>query len=397
MPALPDYIKVSPRPFSEWSPPGDDTFELDETFELVYRNVAENPNVSTEKVAMLIELDEAVTSRVIDRLAGLRLITREADYDGWTAIEPEVALAALLARQQAGLARHQQRVEDSRLMVARLLSAWGQHKRAGPAGIEWLIGGPAVWARLAEFADECREESLSLRPAGQLTGKSLDSPRAIDEGMLARGVRSRSIVLDSARNDKPTMAYLRWETGAGGEVCTLPTLPARVWIFDRRYALIPVTNLTGVAGALAVSCDAIVQSFVTLFSMLWADAEPLTDCRPRRHGALSPQEVHILKLWAQGHTDASAARRMQVSLRTVRRLSDRLTERFGAHSRFQLGAAAMALQLIDPVEVSLSKAPAPCEGARAPSHEPTATLSRPCVSMSPNRLLTQSSSYTVMR
>src|SRR5258708_4672604 len=184
-----------------------------------------------------------------------------------------------------------------------------------------------------------------------MSGRSLDRPRTIDKGLLERGIRSRSIVLDAVRNDRPTVSYLRREAEIGGEVRTLPTLPARVRVFDRRRALVPVSNLTGITGALVVSCDAIVEAFVMLFTMLWADAEPLADHRQRQPGALSPQEAHILRLWAQGYTDASAARRMQVSLRTVRRLSDQLTERLGAHSRFQLGAAAMARRLIDPAEV----------------------------------------------
>lgn len=325
--------------------------ELDEADEKAYHKIVGHPGVSTEKAAILMDVDEATAYLILDRLAGLGLITHEADCGFWNPIEPEVALAGLLARQQSGLARHQQRVEDSRLMVARLLAAYGQRKQGDPAGIEWLIGGQAVWARLAELADDCQEESLSLCPVGQLSGRTLDSPRAIDEGLLGRGVRCRAIVLASARNDRSTVNYLRSQAKEGAQLRTMPTLPARMRIFDHRRVLVPVSNLTGITGALIVSCDAIVESFVTLFSMLWTAAEPLTDQRLRRNGALSAQEAHILRLWAQGHTDASAARRMQVSLRTVRRLSDQLTERLGAHSRFQLGAAAMAWQLIDPAEM----------------------------------------------
>lgn len=345
MTALPGSISAST--IEDYS-----SLDLNEAEEAAYEKIAGHPGLSTEKAALLMDVDEATAYRIFDRLAGLGLITHETDCGIWTPIEPEVALAGLLARQQSGLALHQQRVEDSRLMVARLLVAYGQRAQGDPTGIEWLIGPGAVWARLAELADDCQEECLSLRPVGQLSGRTLDSPRAIDDGLLDRGIRSRAIVLASVRNDRSAVAYLRRESEAGAEVRTLPTLPARVRVFDRRRVLVPVSNLTGIAGALIVSCDAIVASFVTLFSMLWADAEPLTNRRLRADGTLSPQEAHILRLWAQGHTDASAARRMQVSLRTVRRLSDELTDRLGAHSRFQLGAAAMARQLIDPAEVS---------------------------------------------
>jgi DNA-binding CsgD family transcriptional regulator len=203
-----------------------------------------------------------------------------------------------------------------------------------------------VRARTAELAAGCAEECLSMRP-----GTDPGVARTVDEDLPARGVGSRSIVLDSARNDKQAMAALMREVEAGAEIRTLPTLPAHVRIFDQRHAVVSVGNLTGVAGELVVSCEAVVHSFVTLFAKLWAEAEPLGDRRPQRGDTLSPQEVHVLKLWAQGHTDASAARRMAVSLRTVRRLSDRLTERLGTRSRFQLGAVAIMRNLIDPAEI----------------------------------------------
>jgi DNA-binding CsgD family transcriptional regulator len=353
MSALPELSvrRLSLEPFRGWSPEGREGFELDATAESVYRCVVENPHVSTEKLAELMACSEVTVQFSLEHLARLQLVTRDGESDGWTAVEPEAGLAALLARQQAELARHQQRVEDSRLMVARLLTTCGRRSTQDPAGVEWVIGGPAVRARTAGLATECQEECLSLRPAGQPLAGTLDARTIGGDGALAGDVESRTIVLDSARNDKSTMTHLRWEMGAGAEVRTLPTLPARMQIFDRSHAVVSVSNLTGVAGALIVSCDDVVHSFVTLFSKLWAEAEPLGDSRPHRGDTLSPQEVHILKLWAQGHTDASAARRMEVSLRTVRRLSDRLTERFGTSSRFQLGAVAIAKKLIDPAEV----------------------------------------------
>ncbi|MDN3356439.1 LuxR C-terminal-related transcriptional regulator [Actinomadura sp. DC4] len=339
---------MGPESFSAWSYDGRPNLELDATAESVYQSVLENPGVSTEKLAELMALSEVTVQFALEHLARLELVACGAGDDGWTAVEPETGLAALLARQQAELARHQQQVEDSRLTAARLLATCSQRRPQDPAGVEWIVGAPEVRARTARLAAECQEEYLSLRP-GQ--SPAFDDARTVDEDVLARGIESRSIVLDSVRNDRPAMACLRWEMGAGADVRTLPTLPARVRVFDRRYAVVSVSNLTGMDGALVVSSEAVVHSFVTLFSKLWAEAEPLGDCRPRRGDKLSPREVHILKLWAQGHTDASAARRMEVSLRTIRRLSDRLTERLGTTSRFQLGAVAIAKRLIDPAEI----------------------------------------------
>lgn len=350
LPELP-VRRMRPEPLAGWADDERPGFELDATTSSIYQNVLENPGVSTEKLAGLMEQSEVTVQFALEHLARLELVTYGADRDGWAAVEPEAGLTALLARQQAELARHQQQVEDSRLTIARLLVTCGRRRSQDPAGVEWIVGAAEIRARTAALAAECADEHLWLRPVGRPPARTLDAARAIDTEILARGVVSRSIVLDSVRNDRSTMAGLRWEMGAGADVRTLPTLPAHVRIFDRHHAVVPVGNLTGMAGALVVSCDAVVHAFVTLFTKLWADAEPLGDSRPRRGDALSPQEMHILKLWAQGHTDASAARQMEVSLRTVRRLSDRLTERLGTSGRFQLGAVAIARRLIDPAEV----------------------------------------------
>ena len=54
----------------------------------------------------------------------------------------------------------------------------------------------------------------------------------------------------------------------------------------------------------------------------------------------SPRERQLLRLWARGYTDQRAARELDVSLRTVRRMSASLMERFGVHSRVQVGGLA---------------------------------------------------------
>lgn len=123
-----------------------------------------------------------------------------------------------------------------------------------------------------------------------------DVSGSVEDDLLPRGVTCRSIVLDSVRNDKQAIVRLSAEGEAGAEVRTLPTLPARVRIFDQRQAVISVGNLTCVAGELVVVCNAVVHSYVTLFAKLWAEAEPLREHKPRRGGSaltlhLEPRHV----------------------------------------------------------------------------------------------------------
>jgi len=318
------------------------TLGIDSVAKSVYLAMVAQPHAEIPKLAEELDESDDAIAGALEQLANLSLVAPGAGATGWLPVAPEFGLASLLARQQADLARHQLQVDDSRREVAQLLASHGRRSQGQVPGVEWLSGEAAVWQRVAELADGCQEEALSLGPTERLTESVIEAARPVDEALLRRGARSRSILLESARNDNSSMPYLRWKMEAVGGVRMLPSLPVWMMMIDHRYAVVPVANGRSVVGGLVCTAESIISAFAALFATLWKEALPLTEARPRTGGHLSLQEQHILRLWAQGLTDASAARQMDVSLRTVRRLSDKLTERFGAHSRFQLGAMAIA-------------------------------------------------------
>src|SRR5947207_1648255 len=81
----------------------------------------------------------------------------------------------------------------------------------------------------------------------------------------------------------------------------------------------------------------------------WRSARPFGE-PPRRDGnGLTGIERELLELLGRGLTDEAAARKLGVSLRTVRRMMADLTTRLGATSRFQAGMRAHQLGwLTDP-------------------------------------------------
>jgi DNA-binding NarL/FixJ family response regulator len=58
------------------------------------------------------------------------------------------------------------------------------------------------------------------------------------------------------------------------------------------------------------------------------------------HDELSDRERQLLTLLTAGYTDESAAVRLGISVRTVRRLVSGIMNRLGARSRFQAGVKA---------------------------------------------------------
>ena len=66
------------------------------------------------------------------------------------------------------------------------------------------------------------------------------------------------------------------------------------------------------------------------------------------HGAAEPSAVEreLLGLLAEGLTDATVAKRLNVSLRTERRMVAELMRRLGASGRFEAGVKAARLRWI---------------------------------------------------
>lgn len=72
--------------------------------------------------------------------------------------------------------------------------------------------------------------------------------------------------------------------------------------------------------------------------------------------SLTKRERDLLRLLALGNTDATAARAMHLSQRTVSNTLRHLMDQLGVDNRFQLGLAIGAQQLIEPAGVLPSAA-----------------------------------------
>ncbi|WP_328718082.1 helix-turn-helix domain-containing protein [Streptomyces sp. NBC_00247] len=318
------------------------TQAIDSVARSVYLAMVDLPDAGiTELAARLREAEETVRQG-LEELSALLLVVPGDTATGWRPVDLELGLAAMLARQQAELARHRLQVEDSRLEVTRLLTEHGRAGRDSAPGVEWLAGADTVWRRVAELAEGCEQEWLTVGPTERLATAASGGVPPVEEILRRRGTAARTIVLESVRNDPDAMDRLRGSGDGIGSIRTLPSLPAWMILCDRTHAVVPVVGVQSVAGAMVCCVESVTEAFAALFARLWKEALPLAEARPRTRGSLSLQEQHVLRLWAQGLTDAAAARRMDVSLRTVRRLSEKLTDRFGAQSRFQLGALAIA-------------------------------------------------------
>lgn len=95
-----------------------------------------------------------------------------------------------------------------------------------------------------------------------------------------------------------------------------------------------------------------VTAVYSLFEQVWATATPFGAPEPVDAHGLNPQELELLKILSEGHTDEVAGRRLNLSLRTVRRMMSQIMDRLGAQSRFQAGVQAAAQGWLEAAESS---------------------------------------------
>ncbi|GHI88213.1 helix-turn-helix domain-containing protein [Streptomyces xanthophaeus] len=315
---------------------------LDARAEAVYRAMLVQPMSGVAALAAAVGSDEDGVREALDLLSELALVQPSAEDSGrLRAVSPDIGMEILMARGQAELAAQQQRLEASRAAAARLISEYSELRPAAShPGVEQLIGLDAVRDRLVALTRETKEELLAFSPDATLSESALAASRPLNRTLLERGVRMRTLYLDSVRNSRPSVEHANWLTELGGQVRTVAALPTRMLIADRSTALIPVSDDSS-AGAVVLTGHGMLVALCALFESTWESAQPLAEVAvPGPHGLTSQQSTAV-RLLSEGHTDDAIAKRLGVSSRTARRIANDLMERLGARSRFEAGVRAV--------------------------------------------------------
>jgi DNA-binding CsgD family transcriptional regulator/sugar-specific transcriptional regulator TrmB len=313
---------------------------LDTTTESVYRALLEQSAWGVVEIGAHLGLSESEVRDALDRLAALNLVSAPGPGQGVRAVQPRLGLIALLARTEANLVERQRQIEEARAAVTALASEY-EADSASIGSIEPIEGLDAVRDRLRGLAQSAKRECLSLVPGGAQRPDAMEASKPLDQLALERGVAVRSIYQDSFRNDPATLQYVEWLATLGGETRTVPTLPIPLVIVDREYALVPLDPSDGRRGALVLSGPGMIAALCALFDQFWQAGMPWGQRRKRDQESLSAVEHELLWLLAQGMTDETAAHKLGLSLRTVRRMTSELMTRLNAHSRFEAGVRAV--------------------------------------------------------
>jgi DNA-binding CsgD family transcriptional regulator len=319
------------------------TAGLDDQVRRVYKMLLSEPTWGLEQIAAGAALTEGEVRSALDRLTELSLLHGTTGGEGaLLPVNPVVALGPAVSRAEAELDERRAVLSRDKAVLAALAS---EYEALAPGrssdGVERLDGVDRVRVRLTELSQRATSEVCTLAPGGALSGAALEAAKPLDEQNLGRGVRMRTLYLNSIRNDVATVGYAKWLASRGGEIRTVPALPMRLILCDTSAAVVPLDTEDSKRGALVIHHRSVVRALKELFEFLWEPAMVLGAPETAESDEPADRDIALLKMLAAGQTDESIARKMGVSLRTVRRHVAELLRRLDAQSRFQAGVEAV--------------------------------------------------------
>lgn len=287
--------------------------------------------------------DPSAVAAALDGLLENGLAGRSQDDDDMVMpLNPQSTLHSWRDDAEAAVLEAADQASRLRRQVPGVLESFEEHRVAAePVRLVSLTDRDAIVAELETLNASCQREVLAM--VSNKPGKgALKHSRSLDLALLHRGVAVRSIYLDSTRHETDLMEYLHWLHCHGGEIRLAPTVPVRLLVFDRATAVLAHDPADLRAGALVVTHPGMLAGLVHLFELAW-DSADRAFARPTVTEGLSAVEREMLRLFSRGAKDEAVARRLDVSVRTVRRTVAQLGERLSVTSRFELGVRAVEL------------------------------------------------------
>ena len=177
---------------------------------------------------------------------------------------------------------------------------------------------------------------LWLRPDAWAMPRESRVSELLAEAM-ATGRRSRAIYPVRAVTEAPDA--LRTRALLGEQVRIISEVPTRMFILGDSHAVLPEPLGFADEPRVHVRQRSIVAALTLGFELLWSRAAPLPDLEAAT--ARPDERRFLLEQLMAGATDEVIARKLGISLRTVRRRIAALMTELGVDTRFQAGVEAV--------------------------------------------------------
>lgn len=319
---------------------------LDAVCVQVYLSLHSVPDADSDQLAQRLGLQVSEVIDALDDLADLTLLRPGLTPSSrLRPVSIERALHTLLRQQSDqlkaqsdSLALLQSAMKE--LLAARPTPPLDAH---GHVDIETMTGAEAMQTRLEELILRANSSITSLQPGGARPREHLELARQFDEDLSQRGLLVRTIYQNAVKNDRRNMEYARWLDSMGMRVRFAPVVPFRLLLLDRDTAVLVHRLATLPHEMFVIREPGLLAPLFEYVELCWENSEPLENGEirgPQAGEQPTTQELALLQLLAGGSTDEAAAKKLGVSVRTVRRMMADLMERLGATSRFEAGHRA---------------------------------------------------------
>ncbi|MEV5961639.1 helix-turn-helix domain-containing protein [Kribbella sp. NPDC051952] len=288
----------------------------------------------------ITELDEVVPDRAasIDTILGglvqAGLARRSgSDHSRFLPVPPDAGLEAMTLRRESEL--KQARIE--------VLNAYDEFRRTvnneSTTHLLEVVTGSAIVERIHQIKGGAQREILAIDSPPYYIG----GPNQEEIDHLRRGVAYR-VVYSPESVEVP--GYLTENilpcVEAGEQARVLPDVPAKLTIIDGSiaYVSMSVRDTDVNRSLLIIRPSSLLTALIGMFELCWRNALPLHASVGAEDDRLEPIERRLLALLATGAADDTIARTLGISRRTFFRYLERLMNRTGASTRFQLALHA---------------------------------------------------------
>jgi DNA-binding CsgD family transcriptional regulator len=249
-------------------------------------------------------------------------------------VPPDAGLEALTLRRESEL--KQARIE--------VLNAYDEFRRTvhneSTTHLIEVVTGTAIVERINQIKGSAQREILAIDSPPYYLGAG---PNQMEIEQLNRGVAYR-VVYSPESVEVP--GYLTENilpcVEAGEQARVLPDVPAKLTIIDGSIAFVSmsVRDTDVNRSLLIIRPSSLLTALIGMFELCWRNALPLHASVGAEDDRLEPIERRLLALLATGAADDTIARTLGISRRTFFRYLERLMNRTGASTRFQLALHA---------------------------------------------------------
>ncbi|WP_157982519.1 LuxR C-terminal-related transcriptional regulator [Nocardiopsis sp. FIRDI 009] len=310
----------------------------------LYRLSVEHPSWTTEDALERLQVSEARLTELVDLLVDLRLLRPSQDsHREFSTSGPESAAVELLNEDRRRLLEEQLRMERLRDEILALQPTYfkARQTRRSSEAFDVIEDVHLVRLLLSDQAQRTEQELCIAHPGGGMSEGGLSRSIALDRIMLERGVVMRSVLQHATRHHTPTKEYVNDITKYGAQVRTIPVVPRRMIIFDRKVAFIPKEGGEVTQGAVLLREPSVVDNFLASFELMWQNGRQFpVDTADKRTEATEDIRQTILEYLATGTKDEVISRKLGISVRSCRRHIAEIMSDLKAESRFQAGVLA---------------------------------------------------------